>query len=50
METTKIETPRGNIIIQKNPMSVEIVNEEIIPNKYKKQVVETKIDKEAMKK
>lgn len=49
LETTKIETPRGTISIQKNPMSVEIVNEDIIPNKYKKQVVETKIDKEAIK-
>ena len=49
LETTKIETARGNIVIQKNPMSVEIVNEEIIPNKYKKQVVETKVDKEAIK-
>lgn len=50
LNLTKIETPRGTISIHKNPLSVEIVDQDIIPNKYKKQVVETKIDKEALKK
>lgn len=45
LETTKIETPRGSITIATNPVSIEIVDEDKIPNKYKKQVVETKIDK-----
>ena len=49
LETDTIETPRGTIKMAVNPMSVEIENEEIVPNKYKKQVVETKIDKDAIK-
>ena len=42
----KLETPRGTISIPNNPMSVEILDENKIPNKYKKQVIETKIDKD----
>ena len=45
----KLEAPRGTIAIQTNPMSVEIVDEYKIPNKYKKQVIETKIDKDMIK-
>lgn len=45
LETTKIETPRGSITLATNPLSVEIIDEDKIPNKYKKQVIETKIDK-----
>lgn len=45
----KLETPRGSITIAANPMSVEIVDEDKIPNKYKKQVIETKIDKDSIK-
>ena len=48
LETTKIETPRGTISLVTNPISVEIVDENKIPNKYKKQVIETKIDKAAI--
>lgn len=48
LETNKIETPRGTISLVTNPISVEIVDENKIPNKYKKQVIETKIDKAAI--
>ena len=48
MGNTKIETTLGTLSIAKNPISVEIVNEEIIPNKYKAQVIATKIDKKAI--
>ena len=48
LETNKIETPRGSISLVANPISVEIVDEEKIPNKYKKQVIEVKIDKQAI--
>lgn len=49
LETKKLETPRGTITMVTNPMSVEIVDEEKLPNKYKKQVIETKIDKDMIK-
>lgn len=49
LDTSKMETPRGTITMVVNPMSVEIVDEEKLPNKYKKQVVETKIDKDMIK-
>ena len=45
---TKIETTLGTLSIAKNPISVEIVNEEEVPNEYKKEVVTTKIDKKAI--
>ena len=48
MGNTKIETTLGTISVAKNPISVEIVNEEIIPNKYKAQVITTKVDKKAI--
>ena len=41
----KIETEVGKIQIMKNPISVEIVNEVIVPNEYKKVETVTKIDK-----
>lgn len=49
LDTNKMETPRGTITMVVNPMSVEITDEEKLPNKYKRQVIETKIDKEAIK-
>lgn len=49
LDTSKMETPRGTITMVTNPMSVEIVDEEKLPNKYKKQVIETKIDKDMIK-
>lgn len=44
----KITTELGTLYVAKNPVSVEIVNEDIIPKQYKKQIVETKIDKKAI--
>lgn len=47
----KVETEIGVLSIQNSPKaSVEILNEDEIPNKYKKIVQETKIDKTAMAK
>ena len=48
MGNTKIETTLGTLSVAENPISVEIVNEEIIPNKYKAQVITTKVDKKAI--
>ncbi len=45
---TKIETTLGTISIAKNPISVEIVNEDEIPSEYKQDVVTTKVDKKAI--
>ena len=45
---TKIETTLGTLSIAKNPISVEIVNEDEVPNEYKKEVVTTKIDRKAI--
>ncbi len=36
MDIDKVKTPLFTISIQKNPPSVHILNEELIPNKYKK--------------
>lgn len=45
----KIDTELGTLSIAKNPMSVEIENEEEVPNEFKQQVVTVKIDKTAIK-
>ena len=45
---SKIETPLGTLTIAKNPISVEIVNEDEIPSEYKQEVVTTKVDKKAI--
>lgn len=48
---TKLETELGTLSIQKSPKAtVEIVNEEEIPEKYKKIIQEIKIDKTAIAK
>ena len=49
LDLTKIETELGNLAIAKNPLSVEIENEEEIPEEFKKEVVTVKIDKTAIK-
>lgn len=49
IETKEIITDSGILRTRNNPLSVEIINEDLIPNKYKKQVIETKIDKNAIK-
>ena len=46
---SKIETELGQLSIAKNPMSVEIENEEEVPNEFKTEVVTTKVDKTAIK-
>lgn len=46
---TKMDTELGTLSINKNPMSVEIENEEEIPEEFKQQVITTKIDKTAIK-
>lgn len=42
---TKIETGLGTLSLAKSPISVEITNEDEVPNEYKLEVVTTKIDK-----
>lgn len=46
---TKMDTELGTLSIAKNPMSVEIKNEDEIPSEFKVEVVTTKIDKTAIK-
>lgn len=46
---TKIETALGSLSIVKNPASVEIINENEVPDEFKTEVVTTKIDKTAIK-
>lgn len=46
---SKIETELGQLSIAKNPMSVEIENEDEIPSEFKQEIVTTKIDKTAIK-
>lgn len=48
MQIQKIETPLGEMKIAKNPMSVEILDEERIPDAFKRTKVETSIDKKAL--
>lgn len=45
----EIPTELGSLKINKNPMSVEIENEDEIPSEFKQEVVTTKIDKTAIK-
>lgn len=45
----KLGTELGILSIVKNPMSVEIENEDEIPSKFKQEVVTIKIDKTAIK-
>lgn len=45
----EIPTELGSLKITKNPMSVEIENEDEIPSEFKQEVVTTKIDKTAIK-
>lgn len=45
----EVPTELGSLKIAKNPISVEILNEDEIPAEFKKEIVETKIDKTAIK-
>jgi len=44
-EISKIETESGKLTIRKNPISVEIIDESLIPNKYKKLIQTIQVDK-----
>lgn len=44
----KVETSLGNLSIAKNPISVEVVNADLIPDTYKKKEITIKIDKKAI--
>ena len=44
----KVETILGTITVAKNPMSVEIIDENAIPSEYKEEVITTKINKKAI--
>ena len=46
---TKMDTELGTLSIAKNPMSVEIENEEEVPNEFKTIITTTKIDKTKIK-
>ena len=46
---TKIETELGTLSIAKSPTSVEIINEDEVPNEFKQEVVTIKIDKTKIK-
>lgn len=45
----EIPTELGKLKITKNPMSIEIENEDEIPSEFKKEVITTEIDKTAIK-
>lgn len=45
----KVTTNIGKLAIRKNPISIEILNENIVPDEFKKEVVKTNIDKIAIK-
>ena len=49
LNLTEVPTDLGNLKISKNPMSVEVENEDEIPSEFKQEVVTTKIDKTAIK-
>lgn len=44
-----VTTNIGKLAIRKNPISVEILNENIVPEEFKKEVVKVNIDKAAIK-
>lgn len=46
---TKIDTGLGSLTIAKNPVSIEIINKDEIPEEYKTEVVTIKIDKTKIK-
>lgn len=50
MGVKKIETSNGNISLRKTPESVELIDEEIIPEKFKTTVQLEKISKTDIKK
>lgn len=49
LDLKEIPTELGKLSIAKNPVSVEVLNEDEIPNEFKLEVVSTKVDKTAIK-
>lgn len=49
LDLKEVPTELGSLKIAKNPISVEILNEDEIPGDFKKEIIETKIDKTAIK-
>ena len=45
----EIPTELGKLKITKNPMSIEIENEDEIPSEFKKEIITTQVDKTAIK-
>ncbi len=45
---TKIETTLGSLSIARSPISIEIVNEDEVPNEYKTEIVTIKTDRKAI--
>ena len=48
LELQKIQTELGTLSIAKNPISVEIIEEDKIPEEFKQTVITTKVDKKAI--
>ena len=46
---TKVDTGLGTLTIARNPMSVEIENENEVPAEFKQEVITVKVDKTAIK-
>lgn len=46
---TKIETELGTLSLAKSPASVEVINEEEVPEEFKQEVITIKIDKTKIK-
>lgn len=44
----KIETQLGTLSIANNPISVEVVNEELVPSEFKEEIITIKINKKAI--
>ena len=49
LNITKIETPVGKIQVAKSPISIDIIDENKIPQEYKTEVTTIKIDKNKIK-
>lgn len=48
LELQKIQTELGTLSIAKNPISVDVIEEDKLPNEFKQEVVTMKIDKKAI--
>lgn len=46
----EIPTSLGSLKVAKNPISIEVINEDEVPADFKKEVVKTSVDKTAIKK